>query len=429
MNLIRWFTNPNIPANVNKKNFINVQVDAFGIGLANAASPFLPVFLTRLSATALQVGLLTSMPAITGLFMSIPVGNFLQTRRQIVPWFSAARLLVVLCYALTGLIPFILPTRMVTVAILAIWALATLPQTVVSIGFSVVMNAVAGPTSRYELMTRRWSILGLTTSITVILVGQVLAHLGFPFNYQIVFMALSVGGLISFYFSSHIKLPDAEIKFDEKGVPFFRQIKDYTNLVKGEKAFISFTAKRFIFLTGTALAAPIFPLYYVRQVHASDAWISVFATAQSAILILGYFYWSRQSRRRGNHTVIFWTTLGLALHPLLVAFTGQVWLIAILAGMAGVFQAGNDLVFFDELMRTFPPEYSATFVSLALGLQYMSSIFAPLLGSYLAGTIGLGGALIVSAGIRMAGFSLFALDRKNTPIRMEVVEGEAVKSN
>jgi hypothetical protein len=29
--------------------------------------------------------------------------------------------------------------------VLAIWALATLPQTMVAVGFSVVMNAVAGP--------------------------------------------------------------------------------------------------------------------------------------------------------------------------------------------------------------------------------------------------------------------------------------------
>lgn len=419
MNLIRWFTNPNIPTSVNKNNFINVQIDAIGIGLANAASPFLPVFLTRLSASPLQIGLLTSMPAITGLILSIPVGKFLQTRRQIVPWFSAARLITVLCYALTGLMPFFLPARLVTITVLAIWALATLPQTVVSIGFSVIMNAVAGPTSRYELMTRRWSILGLTTSVSVILSGQMLAHLGFPFNYQIVFIVLSLGGLISFYFSSRIKLPNAEVKFDEKGVPFFRQIKDYANLVKGEKAFISFTIRQFIFLTGSAIAAPIFPLYYVRQVHASDAWISIISTAQSSILVLGYFYWSRQSRRRGNRMVIFWTTLGLSLYPFLVAMTGRVWLIAIIAGISGVFQAGCDLVFFDELMRTFPPDYSATFVSIAQGLQYTAAIFAPLLGSFLAGWIGLGGALIFSAGIRLIGFGFFALERKRVPVRVE----------
>ena len=414
MNLLHWFTNPNIPPSVNKRNFLNVQIDAIGIGLAGAAAPFLPVFLTRLSATALQISLLTAMPAITGLILSIPVGNFLQSRKQIVPWFSAARLMVVLSYALTGLAPFILPRDQVITAVLAIWAIATIPQTMVAIGFSVVMNAVAGPNSRYELMTRRWSILGFTTSVTVIIAGQILDHLGFPFNYQLVFMGLSVGGLISYYFSSHIKLPDFDVNLTGKGKPFLEIIKTYATLVRGEKAFISFTAKRFIFLTGTAMAAPIFPLYYVRQVHASDAWIGVISTAQSAILIIGYFFWSRQSRRRGNKMVLFWTTLGLSLHPILVALTGQVWLIAVFAGLSGIFQAGLDLVFFDELMQTFPAEYSATFVSLAQSLQYMSSIIAPLVGSILANQIGLGGALIVSASIRMIGCLSFAISYLRT---------------
>jgi len=217
VNLIHWFTSPDVPASVNKKNFVNVQIDAIGIGLASAAAPFLPVFLTRLGASNLQVSLLTTMPAITGFLLSILIGRFLQTRRKIVPWFSAARLMVILSYAFTGIITFILPQDQAIFGILAIWAIATLPQTIVAIAFSVVMNAVAGPASRYELMTRRWSILGFTTSLTVIIAGQILDNLGFPINDQLIFTGLSVGGLISFYFSSHIDLPDAEQTFLNNG--------------------------------------------------------------------------------------------------------------------------------------------------------------------------------------------------------------------
>ena len=75
MNRLRWSAVPSGTSLVQKRNFINVQIDAVGIGLANAAIPFLPVFLTRLGATNLQVGLLTSMPAITGLFLALLVGR------------------------------------------------------------------------------------------------------------------------------------------------------------------------------------------------------------------------------------------------------------------------------------------------------------------------------------------------------------------
>src|SRR5512146_2664780 len=114
------------PLLIQKRNFRNVQIDAVGIGLASAAAPFLPVFLTRLGATNFQVGLLTSMPAFTGLFLALLIGNFLQTRRNVVPWFSLARLMVLSSYALTGIVPFLVPRQVAVTAVLAIWALATL---------------------------------------------------------------------------------------------------------------------------------------------------------------------------------------------------------------------------------------------------------------------------------------------------------------
>jgi hypothetical protein len=159
---------------IHERNKRYVQIDAVGVGTANAAAPFLPVFLTRLGATPVQVGLLTSMPGITGLFMALWVGRFLQRQKNIVPWFSLSRLLVISAFALTGLAPFFIPDNLLILVVLVIWAIATLPQTMVSVGFSVVMNAVSGPEGRYELMSRRWSILGMTTAITVAIAGQIL---------------------------------------------------------------------------------------------------------------------------------------------------------------------------------------------------------------------------------------------------------------
>jgi MFS family permease len=144
-------------------------------------------------------------------------------------------------------------------------------------------------------------------------------------------------------------------------------------------------------------------------VQANDAWIGIINTVQTAVLLVGYFVWTRSTRRRGSRFVLLWTTFGLSFYPALVSFTHRVELIALYAGLAGIFQAGVDLVFFDELMKTVPEQYSATFVSLAQSMQYLSAIFSPLIGTALASQIGLGGALLVSAAIRLSGFGLFAV--------------------
>ncbi len=415
---LSWSVAPNDVTPVERNNFLNVQVDAVGVGLASAAAPFLPVFLARLGATNFQVGLLTSMPAFTGLLLALLVGRFLQTRRKIVPWFSIARFLVLSSYALTGLVPFVVPNDYAVQVVLLIWAMATLPQIVVNVAFSVVMNAVAGPQRRYDLMSRRWSLLGLTTATTVAIVGQILDRLDFPVNYQIVFMALSLGGLISLYYSSHITLADAEPPARTPNQSLIERGRGYVNMIRGEPAFVSFVAKRFVYFSGSTLAAPLFPLYYVREIQASDAWIGIISTVGTAVVLFGYPFWTRQSRRRGARFALLVTTFGMSLYPVATAFTHSVELITLYAGIAGIFQAGIDLVFFDELMRTVPFKYSATFVSLAQSTQYVVTFAAPMVGTMLADQIGLGGALIVSGILRLMAFGLFAMPAAQLPVEI-----------
>src|ERR1043165_7830297 len=186
---------------VQKRNFRYVQIDAIGVSISNVAAPFLPVFLTRLGASNFQVGLLSSMPGMTGLVLAIMVGRFLQTRRQIVPWYSLSRLMVILCYALTGILTISISEKFVIIATLAIWAFATIPQTALSVAFSVVMNAVARSEGRYALLSRRWAIFGLTGVVMTFFITRTIDLMVFPRNYELMFLGLSLGGLISFYFS------------------------------------------------------------------------------------------------------------------------------------------------------------------------------------------------------------------------------------
>lgn len=398
-----------------KLNFRYVQIDAVGVSISNVAAPFLPVFLTRLGATNFQVGLLSSMPGITGLVLAILVGRFLQSRRNIVPWYSLSRLMVILCYALTGILALLIQEKYVILATLAIWAFATVPQTALAVAFSVVMNGVAGPTGRYALLSRRWTIFGLTGVIGTFIVTRLIDLIDFPVNYAVMFLVLSLGGLLSFYFSRKIILPDQVPPPFEDGKPMLKGLRNVLELLKANPAFLSFSSKRFVYFSAIMLSTPIMPLFLVREVHATDGQIGTVNMAMTLVMLAGYFAWPRVSIKRGGRFVLLATTLGMALYPALSAATPRIELIILYAGIAGFFQGGLDLVFFDELMKTVPPEYSATFVSISQSMQYLSMILAPLLGTWIAGHIGLGGALWVSAGLRLFGFILFL--RRDTPKR------------
>jgi hypothetical protein len=390
-----------------KRNFRNVQIDAIGVSISNVAAPFLPVFLTRLGASNFQVGLLSSMPGVTGLILAILVGRFLQTRRRIVPWFSLSRLMVISSYALTGLLALLLPRSWMVTSTLIIWAIATLPQTALAVAFSVVMNAVAGPEGRYALLSRRWAIFGVTSVVGTFLVTRVIDRVFFPLNYALMFLGLSVGGLISFYFSNRISLPDQSTPPLSSGLSPGETLQSYKVLLRNNPAFVSFASKRFVYFSALALSAPIMPLFLVWEVGASDSQIGSVTMIFTLVMLVGYFLWPRVSSRRGGRFVLLATTLGMVLYPALTATTHHIESIMVFAAIAGLFQAGLDLVFFDELLKTIPAEYSATFVSLAQSMQYLSTVIFPMVGTFLADYIGLNGVLWLSASLRLAGFLLF----------------------
>jgi MFS family permease len=184
-------------------------------------------------------------------------------------------------------------------------------------------------------------------------------------------------------------------------------IQNYLMLLRENPVFLSFALKRFVYFSALYLSIPIMPLFLVRDVYATDAQIGSINMTLTLAMLVGYYLWPRVSRQRGGRFVLLATTLGMVLYPALSAATPRVEMIVVYAGIAGLFQGGLDLVFFDELMKTVPAEYSATFVSLAQSMQYFSTIVAPILGTWLADYIGLGGALWLSAGLRLIGFLLF----------------------
>ena len=100
------------------------------------------------------------------------------------------------------------PKEALIPVVLLLWAAVTVPTTIGAVAFNVVMDGAAGPRGRYDLLSRRWSIMGLTTAITVAITGQLLDLIGFQLNYQIVFFAFSAAGLLASWFSFQIKVPD-----------------------------------------------------------------------------------------------------------------------------------------------------------------------------------------------------------------------------
>jgi hypothetical protein len=394
------------PTNISERNQRNVLIDGIGVGLVGGVGSFLSVFLVRLGASSFTIGLLTSMPALTGIAMAIPVGDFLSRRRQIVPWFSRSRLLVLLSYALTGLVPFLFATHRPE-AIILIFAAATLPQTIVAVAFTVVMGRVAGAGGRYTLMSRRWSILGLSSALATVAAGQALRHGEFPLNYQLVFIASALGGLISYIFSSSVKLEP--VVNTQPTQSLIGMLRTRGRTLAGNRAFLRFVAGQFVLRWGVTMSLPLLPIYWVRNVNASDASISAINSIQTFTMMLAYFLWARFSQRRGQRWVLLAATLGTAFYPLLTALTRSASWLVVWASLAGFFAAGVDLVVFDILLSTCPTDHQPAYIGIYQTTLNVAVFLAPLMGTALAEAVGIVPALIAGTVLRLAGFALLAV--------------------
>jgi MFS family permease len=406
------FANP-----VRRANYVAVQRESAAMGIVNAAGIFFPVFLVRIGGSNVEIGLLTAIPAFTGFLLAIPIGSWLQQRRNIVPWYSASRGIGQLVYAATAVAVAVVPKEYLIPVVLALWGAVTVPTTIGAVAFNVVMDGAAGPRGRYDLLGRRWSIMGLTTAITVAIAGQILDRIGFATNYQIVFLVFSAAGILASWYSYKIKVPDQPRRERREQASRIDRLRGYIANLRREPPFLWFVGRQFVVTFGIRLAAPLIPLWYIRQANAPDAWIGIIGTAQSLALLVGYYSWRRIARRYSTRRLLAVVMLGVASYPALLVLSTNLVAITLVTAYGALLGAGFDLVTFDELMKTIPAKLAVTFSAFQTSVANLAAIIGPLAGGSLADQVGIGPGLLVGAGITLIGGLLFITAPRRTEPR------------
>jgi hypothetical protein len=410
---------------VRARNHRLVELDSVFIGIVNASGTFLPVFLLRLGASANDVGLLTALPALTAFALAIPFGRWLQRRRNIVPWYSRLRLVAWSSYAVMAAVAAMLPREQAIPGILAVWALSSLPSTAGLVGFAMVMDGAAGPGGRFDLLGRRWAIAGVTAAIAVALGGQLLGVFPFPMNFEILLVVVSLAGIGSYLQSSRLVIPDQVPASGPADAPRRERLLGLWRLVVANRPFVRFEQRAFVYVLAIGLSMPVFPLFYVNEVGAPDAWIGIIGSATSAGSVLGYVAARQLARRGGASTTLLPSLLVAALVPAFLWATAWLPAVAALGFVAGVAGAGAQLAMFDQMMRRIPHEHGVTFSSVDQALGNFAIMVAPNVGGVLAVVLGIRPTLLVIGAIGLVAFVLFALDARTTRAPAEAASAGA----
>jgi hypothetical protein len=418
---------PAYPAAIRARNFRLVQIDSVFVGALTASGTFVPVFLVRLGASGTEVGLLSAISAASAVLLAIPSGRWLQRRPDPIAWYSALRLAAWSSYLLMGLAGVLLPGDLVVPAILAIWALLSIPSTAGFVLFPVVMDGVAGPGGRFDLLGRRWSLAGASTAIAVVVAGQLLDRFAFPGNFAWLLAAFTLSGFGSFLVSRRFVIP-AGVRPDPAPRPADTVGEDggdggggtdraggarrFVRLVVANRPFVGFELRSLVSTFSFGLTMPLLPLFYVREVAAPDAWIGIIGAAQAIGSFSGYVAARRIARRRGGAVVLVPAMIAGSAVPALLAAAAFLPIVAGLAFVAGFAGACVQLSLFDQLMDRIPREHNLTFVSVDQTLQNVALTLAPSLGGTLAVVIGVRWGLVLAAAVGFVAMLLFAADRR-----------------
>jgi len=385
------------------RNWLGTQREALSFGTLEGISIFLPVLLTRLGATELQMGLLGALPNLAILLLAIPLGGFLQRRRNAVPWYANGRMLGHLSLAASGLAVLLLPQGMVIPAVLAIVGIAAIFHAFADLAFWAVMDGVAGPGGRFELIGHRFGLKGGANAVTQLSVGQILSRLPFPVGYQLVLLASAIPVFTGYRESRRLRIPDNPPQPAQAPLAPHRRAAALFREVSAERRFLAFTGSHLLFGLGFRMALPLLPLWYVRELGISDGFIGVIGTVQALMTMVGYFSWRRPARRLPGRWILLPCALVMAAFPFLVSLVHAEVLLLPLVAVYAIAYSGLDLAVFDELMRSVPRERTVRFTSLDTGAQNLAGVAGPLLGAALASTFGIAAGLEIAAFVGVAG--------------------------
>jgi len=396
------------PKDGDERNMARGMYDGMGVGVVEGVQIFIPVLFTRLGADPLAVGLLSSMPAVAGILLAVPIGMRIARSATVIPWYAWSRLLLYLSYPMMAVVPLFFDAQMAVLVMLCIAALATVPQTSLALVFNVVMGSIIDVKRRYFLMSLRWSILGVCNGIAVYLAGLYLAkHTGVE-SYAIVIGASSVFIAMAFLPARTYEVPPER---REKVIPpttIGAALHTMLDNFKKYPAFRLFVLCHAVFQIGLTMSIPLFPLHWVRVLQADDAAIGIVSMVQSVTLLVGYTLGSYFATRYNARVMILWVcAIGLGIYPLLTAVVTTMAPLFFFAAVWGVCTAGIELVILDVLLDSCPPGFVTTVMPSERMVMFAVRLVGPIIGTILARSTSTSFALVVAAALHFIGAGLF----------------------
>lgn len=397
---------PPTPAQVEANiRYLVLEITWFGVVWGTLVA-FLQVYVVRLGASSLLVSAITYGPALVGILWQIPAGRLITRSGRRMAWTVGSGFLYRIFFLAVVLVPFVFPRAAAEVTAL-VWVLSAFASSISNIAF-LSMLADAVPIDRMtQVVGWRIAGFGLTTTISILLGGQFLRLLPFPLNYQLLFLFGFAGAMISWFCVRriHVADPPADRSRHEA---FWRDLGRMLRYPRFSSLLLSVGMLQL----ALGMIAPLLPLYWVRNVGASDVQVSAIMTVASGALVIGSLLIRRLVGRLGRVRVLAGGAFGYAFYPLLTSLTPSAWWLIPWAALSGLFNAAITVTLFDNLVADTPSEDRTSYIAVYNVAVNIALFTGPVLAGLLArDAAGVVLALRLATGIGLVAGVLLSLRR------------------
>lgn len=363
---------------------------------SNTSSNYIPIFaMTILGATNYQVGLISSLPPLVSLLMTVPAAIMLnratQQRKLVAFSVLAARLVFLMILFITYV-----PGSIASWVLLGLIAFMSIPNTIGNMGWQALIGNIIEDHRRGQFFSDRnryLTIVGLFTTLTIGLVMKNVTN--DASSYQILFAFTFIFGLLEMFFLLKHKEEVREVQHVEK-----KKAMDWS--IFKDAPYVRFLAVALCFNIGWQMAWGLFNVYNVRYAGATIFWISMFNVASMIAQIVAYPLWKKWADRFGNMRVFVWVAFGMSTAPFLTALTTNLYILTFMSVLSGFFVAGTVLILFNLLLENSPKEIRTYCITTYNVLLAVIAFIAPQIGIWLLETFNMDIAMNISTGVRLA---------------------------
>jgi MFS family permease len=379
-----------------------ITVDVFWATIFAGAYSFAGAYAIRLGASNQEVSLLSALTALTAAIVLLPAGRFLQQSRRPTRWILSGLMLFRVGTLAFVLMPW-LPTGSFSQGTIFViyYTLLTFPMHFFNLGFIPLLAEAIPEAQRADAFTARNVVQGGAMALSTFLLGLWLGRVPYPANYQSMFFFGFVVAMISLYYLGKVKVPDSKRPAPRPtpaGAPRrspFRRGAEFFAAPFRVQGFARIFVNSCLFSVGLWAATPLFLLYPVRTLGATEGWLGAYGAVGNVALIAGNLFWRRVIYRWGEPKVLRYVVLGMGFYPLLVGATPSLTLILVLAGLNGLITAGFNLSHFTTFLKVIPESERHNFTAFYLSLANVGAFVSPLLAVAIGESLGFGPVLIV----------------------------------